>query len=298
LKIRNNNFYSIIMSEQKVQDENSVATEHNSMVQRIALEVKRRDPSSINELVLDNCARCYSVQGLTDEFCNLRVLSIINVGLQSLAKFPTLPKLRKLYLSDNRLSSGLENLEGCPNLTLLILAGNKFKSIDELKPLTKLPKLSVLDLMNCEVTSVNGYRETMFNMLPQLKYLDNADKDGVEKDSDDEDDEDEDELEEDNENGASDGEDNEDEDENDEEDNKTSLKALYNGTFEEGDDDDEESYEGNSDDEEESLDEDDDLSEGDVSANPIEGTSKGEKRKRDVDNQQENSNDNGPPHKI
>jgi hypothetical protein len=31
--------------------------------------------------------------------------------------------------------------------------------------------------MNCEVTSVDGYRETMFNMLPQLKYLDNADKD-------------------------------------------------------------------------------------------------------------------------
>jgi hypothetical protein len=32
--------------------------------------------------------------------------------------------------------------------------------------------------MNCEVTSVDGYRETMFNMLSQLKYLDNADKDG------------------------------------------------------------------------------------------------------------------------
>jgi hypothetical protein len=31
--------------------------------------------------------------------------------------------------------------------------------------------------MNCEVTSVDGYRETMFNILPQLKYLDNADKD-------------------------------------------------------------------------------------------------------------------------
>jgi hypothetical protein len=37
-----------IMSEQKVQDENSVATEQNSMVQRIALEVKRREPSSVS----------------------------------------------------------------------------------------------------------------------------------------------------------------------------------------------------------------------------------------------------------
>lgn len=32
--------------------------------------------------------------------------------------------------------------------------------------------------MNCDVTSTNGYRETLFNMLPQLKYLDNADKEG------------------------------------------------------------------------------------------------------------------------
>jgi len=32
--------------------------------------------------------------------------------------------------------------------------------------------------MNCEVTTVDGYKETMFNMLPQLKHLDNADKDG------------------------------------------------------------------------------------------------------------------------
>ncbi len=32
--------------------------------------------------------------------------------------------------------------------------------------------------MNCEVTTIDGYKETMFNMLPQLKHLDNADKDG------------------------------------------------------------------------------------------------------------------------
>jgi hypothetical protein len=40
----------MIMSEQKVQDENSVATEQNSMVQRISLEVKRREPSSVSSI--------------------------------------------------------------------------------------------------------------------------------------------------------------------------------------------------------------------------------------------------------
>lgn len=275
------------MSEQTIQDENNVSTEQNPMVNRIALETKRRNPNTINELVLDNCARCHSIQGLTEDFCNLRMLSIINVGLQSLAKFPALPKLRKLYLSDNRLSSGLENLEGCQNLTVLVLAGNKFKSIDELKPLIKLSKLTALDLMNCEVTSTDGYRETVFNMLPQLKFLDNIDKEGVERDSEDEDDDDEDEEDAEN--------DEEDDDEDyEEEDNKTSLKAFYNGTFEEGDDDEEESYEGNEDEEEES-DEDDDLSEGDVSADPAEEIAKGEKRKRGDDTEQD---DDGPPQKI
>lgn len=45
-----------------------------------------------------------------------------------------------------------------------------------------MTKLAIVDLMNCEVTSTVGYREAMFNMLPQLKYLDNADRDGGKND--------------------------------------------------------------------------------------------------------------------
>ena len=32
--------------------------------------------------------------------------------------------------------------------------------------------------MNCQVTKLEGYKQTIFNILPQLKYLDNEDKDG------------------------------------------------------------------------------------------------------------------------
>lgn len=102
---------------------------------------------------------------------------------------------------------------------------------------------------------------------------------------------------------------------------------MYNGTFEEGDDD-EESYEGNEEDEEESgefiekfyskfwlidTDEEDDLSDADVSADPVEGNSphspfshstllsfipekpKGEKRKRSDENP---ADEDDPPKKI
>jgi len=36
------------MSEQKVQDETGPATEQNPMVQRISLEVQRREPNSVS----------------------------------------------------------------------------------------------------------------------------------------------------------------------------------------------------------------------------------------------------------
>jgi acidic leucine-rich nuclear phosphoprotein 32 family protein A/C/D len=57
------------------------------------------------------------------------------VGLTSLKGFPKLPMLRKLELSDNRISSGLENLLGCANLTHLNLSGNKIKEFEVLSPL-------------------------------------------------------------------------------------------------------------------------------------------------------------------
>lgn len=41
----------------------------------------------------------------------------------------------QLELSDNRIHSGLQNLQGCPNLTHLSLSGNKIKEIDTLEPL-------------------------------------------------------------------------------------------------------------------------------------------------------------------
>lgn len=36
------------------------------------------------------------VEGLTDEYASLEVLGMVNVGLRSLCKLPSLPKLRKV----------------------------------------------------------------------------------------------------------------------------------------------------------------------------------------------------------
>ncbi|XP_027570506.2 acidic leucine-rich nuclear phosphoprotein 32 family member A, partial [Pipra filicauda] len=139
-------------------------------------------PPQVKELVLDNC-RSYEgkIEGLTDEFEELEFLSTINVGLTSVANLPKLNKLKKLELSDNRISGGLEVLaEKCPNLTHLNLSGNKIKDLGTIEPLKKLENLKSLDLFNCEVTNLNDYRENVFKLLPQLTYLDGYDRDDKE----------------------------------------------------------------------------------------------------------------------
>ncbi|XP_029622184.1 acidic leucine-rich nuclear phosphoprotein 32 family member B isoform X4 [Salmo trutta] len=146
----------------------------------------------VRELVLDNCrSNEGKIEGLTEEFVNLEFLSLINVGLLSVSNLPRLGKLKKLELSDNRISGGLDVLaEKLPNLTHLNLSGNKLKDISTLEPLKKLDSLKSLDLFNCEVTNLNDYRESVFKLLPQLTYLDGydvedreaADVDGVDDD--------------------------------------------------------------------------------------------------------------------
>ncbi|XP_013929758.1 PREDICTED: acidic leucine-rich nuclear phosphoprotein 32 family member A [Thamnophis sirtalis] len=148
------------------------------MKKRIHLELRNRTPSDVKELVLDNCrSNEGKIEGLTDEFEELELLSTINVGLTSVVNLPKLNKLKKLELSDNRISGGLEVLaEKCPNLTHLNLSGNKIKDLSTIEPLEKLENLKSLDLFNCEVTNLNDYRDNVFKLLPQLTYLDGYDR--------------------------------------------------------------------------------------------------------------------------
>jgi acidic leucine-rich nuclear phosphoprotein 32 family protein A/C/D len=128
---------------------------------------------------LDNC-RSTSIIGLSDEFCNLESLSLINVGLTSIKGFPKLPNLKKLELSDNRINNGLNLLETSPKLTHLNLSGNRIKDLTTLEPLKNFKNLKNLDLFNNEATTVENYREKIFKMIPSLKYLDGFDAEDCE----------------------------------------------------------------------------------------------------------------------
>ncbi|EDW77183.1 uncharacterized protein Dwil_GK22070 [Drosophila willistoni] len=258
------------------------------MEKRIELERRARKANQITELNLDNC-RSTSIVGLTDEYTALESLSLINVGLTTLKGFPKLPNLKKLELSDNRISNGLNYLTTSPKLQYLNLSGNKIKDLETLKPLEEFQKLAVLDLFNNDATQVENYREKIFKMLPSLTFLDGFDCNDEEVQSEGEDDEevingnDSDEVS----NETTEGE----TDDSDEEDNgDISLSEVYNDDLEEDNSDWEEGEGGGGDDDE---DEDSDIDEADGEANessasvkeagdkPDESQARGKKRKHD-----------------
>ncbi|XP_056315153.1 acidic leucine-rich nuclear phosphoprotein 32 family member B isoform X2 [Danio aesculapii] len=251
------------------------------MKKRIHLELRNRTPSDVRELVLDNCrSNEGKIEGLTAEFVNLEFLSLINVGLLSVSNLPKLGKLKKLELSDNRISGGLDVLaEKLPNLTHLNLSGNKLKDISTLEPLKKLDHLKSLDLFNCEVTNLNDYRESVFKLLPQLTYLDGYDLDDREaSDSD----------------GEVDGVDDDDDEEGEDEDEEDGEEEDFDEEEDEDDDEDEvegeeDDEDGSGEDEEEDFGQDgeveDDEEDDDDDDDEEEQGAKGEKRKREADDE-------------
>jgi Leucine-rich repeat (LRR) protein len=210
-----------------------------SMQERLKIEVQGKDIPTLKELNLDSC-RDIQIESLSDEYKSLELLSLINVGLTTLRGFPKLINLKRLELSDNKLTGSLEYLLACPMLTSLNLSGNKIKDLSELEPLAKLTNLTNLDLFNCDITHIGDYRTKVFALLPTLKFLDGVDASGEneedlldedcddEEDESDEDEEDEDEEDEDEEEGDEDGEDDE---------NEVGLSYLAKSNLKDDDDD-------------------------------------------------------------
>ena len=100
----------------------------------------------IKELNLDN-ARATQIEGLSDEYVNLETLSLISVGLTTLKGFPKLASLKKLELSDNRISNGLQALQECPKLSHLNLSNNKLKDLEAIEPLVRSIYLFVFTIV-------------------------------------------------------------------------------------------------------------------------------------------------------
>ncbi|CAD8189621.1 unnamed protein product [Paramecium pentaurelia] len=118
-------------------------------------------------------------------------------SLDNLIGFPNLTKLRLCnnYLDKNSLQHIIQHF---PKVTYLDISGNKKISQDDLKVLVELKELQHLVFNEKDID-----RALLFELIPQLSYIDHKDKTGNEvedeenDDEEDEDDDDEDEDEED-----------------------------------------------------------------------------------------------------
>ena len=81
-------------------------------------------------------------------------------------------------LSDNKISTGLENLTKCNKLSQLLLTNNRIKNIKDIECLANLKQLEILDFFNCAVSFEENYRKEIFGLVPTLKYLDGFDEYG------------------------------------------------------------------------------------------------------------------------
>ncbi|EIE21997.1 L domain-like protein [Coccomyxa subellipsoidea C-169] len=87
--------------------------------------------------------------------------------------FPKLPRLKTLLLNNNRITRiGRHLQESIPNLTHLILTNNRLKHLADLEPLSTLPKLQHLSLLDNEVTKAKHYRLYLIHQCKHLKVLD------------------------------------------------------------------------------------------------------------------------------
>merc|ERR1719410_2371115 len=142
------------------------------MDNRIGLELRGKKKSEVTQLDLSGCNTGGEIVGLTEEFSALEQLDLQNASLTNIKLFPKLANLKKLDLSGNRLSKGLEVLKDCPSLKSLSLSNNKFKEFDTLQPLSNL-KITPLDVDGNEFTdSKDDFRKKVFELLPTLILLD------------------------------------------------------------------------------------------------------------------------------
>uniref|UniRef100_A0A8C9QM52 Acidic leucine-rich nuclear phosphoprotein 32 family member n=1 Tax=Spermophilus dauricus TaxID=99837 RepID=A0A8C9QM52_SPEDA len=124
-------------------------------------------------------------------------------------------------------------------LEFLSMANVELSSLAQLpKALQNLKNLKSLDLFNCEITNLEDYRESIFELLQQITYLDGFDQEDNEApDSEEEDDEDGDEDdgdEEEDEAGPPEGYEEEEEDDDEEEDEDEAGSELGEGEEEVG----------------------------------------------------------------
>ena len=102
-------------------------------------------------------------------FKNVEILSISSCKLYSLENLPNFPNLTKIELNDNNLTEKeIIKLKKYPLLSEIYAANNKIKNFEDLKELSKMRELHLLDFTDNPICKSKDYRETIFKKCIKL----------------------------------------------------------------------------------------------------------------------------------
>ncbi|KAF9992983.1 U2 snRNP complex subunit [Entomortierella chlamydospora] len=100
-------------------------------------------------------------------------LDLTDNDIRSLSNFPSLPRLKCLLLSNNRISKIDPNLsQYLPNLTTVILTNNAITELSDLDGLAGCKAIEFLSLLDNPVVKKKYYREWVVWKLPSVRVLD------------------------------------------------------------------------------------------------------------------------------
>ena len=106
------------------------------------------------------------------DITEIRKLNLYAEDLLDVSLISKMPNIEVLSLSSNQISS-LSPLTNCLNVREIYLRNNNIDSFKELNHLKHLLNLKVLWLEGNPICNDINYREKVFNILPQVIFLDN-----------------------------------------------------------------------------------------------------------------------------
>ncbi|KAJ2686929.1 U2 snRNP complex subunit [Coemansia spiralis] len=129
-----------------------------------AIKDRELDLSSNNIAVIENLG---ATRDLNDS------LNLCHNSIRILGNFPTLDRLKCLYLADNRIAAIERDLaQFVPRLQTLVLTNNDLGDLVDLEPLKELGELEILSLANNPVMSKKHARLWCVWRLTSLRVLD------------------------------------------------------------------------------------------------------------------------------
>ncbi|CAD8199600.1 unnamed protein product [Paramecium octaurelia] len=154
-----------------------------SWQQKLKKQIGSQAYSEIKQLRFNNL----QLNKLPDDFVseihkctNLEILSLNQCGIRSLENLQQMSSVTRLeYLDNFTTSKTLQQIaKAFPNLEILIAGGNFLRDLTDLDSLKTLKKLEVLNIMNGINKPDSEVRKYAFQILQNLKELDEKDQYG------------------------------------------------------------------------------------------------------------------------